>query len=258
MPIRLLSRQRLSIQVLAIGGFVAATVFSSAQELTPEQRAQLDKIVNVQRNFDAGRLNSEGTHVRAKELSRTENGGIVASYALYATGFTARLYDLVTIPITPQVQTVDAGADLQLAEDGQLMDGPNDPRVLIVPDFVPGEPLRLGLLSKDGKQRAFVTILPNPIKDIDHGCSLNVIRLLPRFEIALVEATGFPPNAELDFKSDSFGEIHNGKLKTDAAGQVQTAILPFVKGESKGAIRVAIEAPSCKPHVSFKWGTTSE
>ena len=113
-------------------------------------------------------------------------------------------------------------------------------------------------MSKDGKERAFVNIVPNPIKTTDHGCSMNVIRVLPRFELAFVEGTGFPQNADIDFEVNSLGEIHTGKLKSDSSGNLSTAVMPFVKDKSKGQVKLVATAPQCKLKVSFHWGTTSE
>ena len=129
---------------------------------------------------------------------------------------------------------------------------------MLFPNFVRGEPARLGLISRDGKERVFVTIMPNPIKGSDHGCTLNVVRLLPRFEIAFVEGAGFPPEADVDFESNSSGEVHNGKVRTNAVGYVQTAILPFVKDKAQGQVQVKLVAAPCKLKVSFSWGTPSE
>ncbi len=244
-----------AIAILLISGDPAVL----CQDLSTDQSAEVEKIVNLQRNLSSGRLNSSGVQLRAKEVSRGRNGdSLVVSYQLFGSGFTADRYDLVTIPITMNADVVAAGSDLLLAKDGQVIDGPNDPRVIILPDFVPGEPFRAGLLSKDRKERAFLTIVPNPIEGTDHGCTLDVVRLLPKFEIAFIEGAGFPADTEVDLEANSLGEVHNGKLKTDSEGQLQTGILPFVKGKSKGQTQLTLGAPRCKPKVKFNWGTTSE
>lgn len=231
---------------------------ATCQDLSPEQSAQMNKLLNLQKKLENGAANSSGVHLQAKEVARVNNGGLVVSYELYADGFTSDRFDLVAIPIGPEPEPVSAGSDLMLAKDGKVLDGPNDPRTLIFPNFVPGEPSRLGLLSKDGKERAFVNIVPNPIKSTDHGCSLSVVRVLPRFELAFVEGTGFPPNADVDFEVNSLGEVHTGKLKSDSTGYLSTAVLPFVKDKPKGELKLVVTAPQCKPKASFHWGTTSE
>lgn len=231
---------------------------ATCQDLSPEQKTQMNKLINLQRNLENGGANSPGAHLQAKEVARINNGGLVVSYELYADGFSGDSFELVTVPITAEPGVVSAGTDMILAKDGKVLDGPNDPRTMIFPNFVPGEPARLGLVSKDGKERAFVNIVPNPIKSTDHGCSLNVIRVLPRFELAFVEGIGFPANADIDFEVNSLGEIHTGKIKTDSTGYLSTAVMPFVKDKAQGQVKLVATAPQCKPKVSFHWGTTAE
>jgi hypothetical protein len=244
-------------QLLAVTSLSGVSI-ARCQVLSPEQTAQMNKLINVQRNLGNGGANSPGAHLQAKEVARGNNGGLVVSYELYADGFVTDRFDLVTIPVSPEPEPVSAGSDLILAKDGKVLDGPNDPRTLIFPNFIPGEPARIGLISKDGKERAFVNIVPNPIKTTDHGCSLDVIRVLPRFELAFVEGTGFPPNADVDFEVNSLGEIHTGKVKSDSTGYISTAVMPFVKDKAKGQVKLLATAPMCKPKLSFHWGTASE
>jgi hypothetical protein len=252
---------RSPVLVLRLGAsiFLIGTAIAVCQDLTPELRTQIDRIGNLHRNLINGRANSPGAKLRAKEVSRTRaDGGVMVGYELFADGFTANRFDLITVPITPKAEPVGAGTELSLEKDGQVMDGPNDPRVLFFPNFVPGEPARIGLLTKDGKERAFVVIVPNPIEASDHGCTLKVTRLLPKFEFAFVEGSGFTPNSDVELQANSMGEVHNGKLKSDVAGMVQTGILPFVDGRAEGQIQVSLLGKPCNPRVTFHWGTISE
>lgn len=123
------------------------------------------------------------------------------------------------------------------AKDGRVIDGPNDPRSVVVPNPAPGEPFRFALASKDSKHRAFVTLLPNPIEGSDQGCKVSVIRLMPNFELAYVRITGFPPKAEVAGRSNSEGEVRDFKMTTDANGTADNGILPAKKGKSKEKIK---------------------
>ena len=259
MTLTQLFRPAFLILELAVSVVLIWTSTAVSQELTEAQKAQVEKVINLHRNLVNGRVNSPGAKLRAKEVSRNKtNDGLMVGYELYAEGLTADRFDLITVPITPKAEPVGAGTDLLLAKDGQVVDGPNDPRVMFFPNFVPGEPSRLGILTKDGKERAFVVVVPNPIEASDHGCTLNVTRLLPKFEIAFIEGSGFPPNSDVDFEGNSLGEIHNGKLKSDAAGLVQTAIMPAVKDKPEGQIKVSLAGLHCNPKATFHWGTTSQ
>jgi hypothetical protein len=243
--------------VLVISLIVIPTIHS--QELTPEQKQGVQQIVNLQLNLDAGKVNSPGKSLEVREVGKKKSGDIsMVGYHLYASGFTGGGFQLLTIPIGPKPDPVSMGEQLVLANDGEVMDRPDDPRAIWLPDFLPGEPARLGLVSADNKQRAFVTAVPNPIYGTDGACRVDVVRLLPKFEVAYVRGTGFPPNIEIGFEGNSVGEIHTGNLKTDNEGRAATAILPAVKDKPEGDIQVKFSAPQCKPAVRFHWGSRSQ
>jgi hypothetical protein len=201
----------------------------------------------------------QGRTSGAKGVGKKKNGDIsMVGYALFASGLTGGAFQLVTIPVSPKPNLVSIGSNLSLASDGEVMDGPDDPRTMWFPNFLPGEPARLGLVSGDGKQRAFVTVVPNPIEGTDGSCRIDVVRLLPKFEIAYVRVTGFPPNNEIGFEGNSLGEMQSGKLRTDVDGRAGTAILPAVKDKSEGDVQLTFSAPQCNPTVKFHWGSRSQ
>jgi hypothetical protein len=63
---------------------------------------------------------------------------------------------------------------------------------------------------------------------------LSVERLLPRFELALFTGSGFSPNTEVSFDSQSYDDKRPIKAKTDSEGSLQFALMPFVSGRNKG------------------------
>jgi hypothetical protein len=230
------------------------------QDIAPEMRAELLQRVNLQRNWGA-RSNSPGTELSGVETSAVPVGnGIRAHmYELRAKGFPADLdYDLLTLPTMARSSDEAQTTDTVKVEkpEGRVMNEPGHPSTIIVPDPAPGEPYRFALTSKDGKHKAFVTLLPNPIEASENGCKISVIRLMPNFELALVQGTGFPPQTEVDFQGNSEGEVHGWKLKTDDEGYVDIPILPYKKGKSKGSIEIRMASAKCTPKVSFKWGST--
>ena len=77
---------------------------------------------------------------------------------------------------------------------------------------------------------------------------------MPKFELAFIQASGFPPNADIAMHSDSMGEIHDAKLKSDNQGSFDFAMLPFVKDKPDGIMQVQMSAASCKPKLKFHWG----
>jgi hypothetical protein len=237
---------------------VSLAIFAVPQDLTPEARTVIERRVNIQRMWGT-KSNSAGASLTAKEIRREKQGDLdLVSYELYATGLPQdAAYNFFVLPLNAnQVGDGQVMGQVHLEKSGRVIDGPNDPRVLILPNAAPGEPFRFALLSEDGVHRAAVSIQPNPIEGKDGACTISVIRLMPKFELAYVSGSGFAPGSEIEFKSDSSGETQGGKLKADENGTVYTALLPFVKGKSKGTTNLQMVAPQCKPAARFNWGTT--
>jgi hypothetical protein len=116
---------------------------------------------------------------------------------------------------------------------------------------VKGEPFRIALVS--GENRATIVIVPDPISAKDKGCTLNVERLLPHFELAYLSGSGFPPDTEINFASQSYDEKHALNTKTDSSGNLQFALMPAVAGHKKGTTTVKAVG-ACSPSLKFEWG----
>jgi len=100
----------------------------------------------------------------------------------------------------------------------------------------------------------FFAIVPDPIVQKDKGCSLEVIRLTPKFELALILAKGFKPGEELQFASSSYNESQDHKQNADSLGEYSSALLPFVKNKRAGKTNLTLKGASCGPALSFEWG----
>jgi hypothetical protein len=105
---------------------------------------------------------------------------------------------------------------------------PDDPIDLVFRPL-PGEPVRIGLVSADGATRAFAKIVPVPLRGEDHGCSVEAVLLAPASEVVLIEGSGFPAKSELAVDSDSEGERQSRKHSVDADGRYSSAMLPYNK-----------------------------
>jgi hypothetical protein len=143
-------------------------------------------------------------------------------------------------------------------DDGRVMDEPNDPRVIIVPEPAPGTAARFVLAAKEGKYRASLILFPKPIEATDNGCKVTVARLYPNFEAALVQVGGFPPKTEIAVHGNSEGEVHDFKIRTNADGYGDAAVLPAKLGKSKGAMAMQFTSPKCTPKLGFRWGKTED
>ncbi len=200
------------------------------------------------------------TSLTLKEASRE---GAIVRIRMYATGLPKEgTYTLMTWPVT-QRGPVESLRGVTFNESGLAVcagtpgtcagDKPNDPiDVALRP--IPGEPSRLALISADQSIKIFAKIVPNPLKGEDKGCSVEAVLLTPGSELVLIEGTGFPPNSDIVLDSESEGERHGGKAKTDADGRYVSGILPYKQGVARGTAKVNLKSAGCSPSVSFPWG----
>ncbi len=200
------------------------------------------------------------TSLSLKEASRE---GSIIRLRMYATGLPKEgTYTLMTWPVTQRgpgeslrgVTFDESGLAVCAGTPGTCGGNkPNDPIDLALRP-VPGEPARFGVVSMDGSIKVFAKIVPLPLKGEDKGCSVEAVLLTPGSELVLIEGTGFPPNSDIALDSESEGERHGGKAKTDADGRYVSGILPYKQGVARGTTKVNLKASGCSPSVSFPWG----
>ncbi len=234
-----------------------------AQDESTEARAREMANTLIRRHEAWRTMSSPGASIQAKVSGREGN---VVNYNLYVTGLpTDQLYSVVAWPVTGekpyvQMEGVSLGKDGLVSctgrQEGECEDPDtsNDHPGMV--DFamkpVKGEPYRFALIHGDSK--VSIVIVPDPITAKDKGCTLDVIRLTPGFELAFFTGTGYPPNLELTFNSDSYSEKHPVTTKSDAEGKIHFAMMPFVAGHPKGTTRIAAAGMSCSPSLRFDWG----
>ena len=232
------------------------------QDVELEVRQASEKLLNIQRNWGP-KMNTSGVTI---SLTPTQNGQLgdhsYAGYRLYESGLPKNaVFVLNSFPIDLKLRKMldgitfsDRGEAICAGKPGTCTgDKPNDDIDL---KFVAadGEPIRLGLISEDGQYKAFVSIVPFPIQARDGNCFVQAIRLLPGFELALLQGTGFPKDAEIKVDSASEGEKHAWSDKADNEGNVQLALAPGVKGKSRGTVMTTLSSPACKLTIKFDWG----
>jgi len=184
---------------------------------------------------------------------------------LYAEGVAKdKAYSLLAWPVTQKGPskvlsgvTLDAsGLAICAGTPGTCgsADKPNDPIDLKLRP-VPGEPVRLGLISEDGATKVFAKVVPIPLRGEDRGCVVEGVLLTPSAELVLIEGSGFPANGDLMMDSNSEGERHAGKAKADQDGRYTTAVLPYKQeGPSHGTLKVTLKSAGCSPSVEVPWG----
>jgi hypothetical protein len=208
------------------------------------------------------KLNTPGMKMEVRESMRTrKEGKLLVGYQLYVTGApTQQSYGLFNRPITAAEPKL-VWSESYLAETGQVCmtsqpGCPSPAQFTVVAGT--GEPFRLLLVSKDGKHRAAALIVPDPILGEDKTCSVEVVRVTPRFEVAWLKGKGFKPNSKIQYQSDSAGEVVRDDVLIDTEGTFSLVLLPSVKGKDKGVDRVIFKANGCAPVLSYKWGTTED
>lgn len=254
--------------VFALILFVLGT---SAEEWTSQSAVSsaedtAAKLVSSTRMFLAGHSSTPGVTVALREYSRaTEQGRLVVRYQAFVSGpVTSQTFSMFTWPINAkQPEKVIDG--VTLGRDGIVMcagrtpgecgssDKPDDPvDFTFVP--APGEPMRIALVSEDRKETILFGVVPEPLLKGNGGCSVEAVRLLPRWELVLIRAKGFKPDESLQFSSQSYSEKHDATVKADADGNYFSALLPAVQGEMSGQTKVEIRGSQCSPSLSFEWG----
>ncbi len=266
---RTLMRHALGYLALSIALTVATaqTVQKSSpsdQGLTPEQKAMIVKLANLQKNFGK-KMNSPGVDLSLKEVSRSRaSDRTLVKYELYATGLPKNTtYTLLQVQINGSVLKMLEGVTLD--SDGRaICAGRKDTCHGSTPDSPidltlfagKGEPKRLSLISDDSAHlKGFVAVVPFPNATTDKGCRLESIIGTPKGEVTYIQGTGFEPNEELVMDSESYGEKNHGVVKAEADGSYFAVAMPNILGKSSGSTVWSVKGKSCNPTLNFPWGT---
>lgn len=218
----------------------------------------------VQAHNNWTKQSSPGASIQAKESSRHPDA---VQYRLFVTGLpTDSLYTAWSWPVNSQPQQVMEG--ITIGKDGVLSCAGKTPEQCTSPNpggnddaidftFYPqkGEPYRLAFISQhDPQTRVAIVLVPKPIEGRDKGCTLNAIRLTPKFELSYITATGFAPNTDLSFDTRSWDEKHLIPGRTDAEGKTDLMMLNGVVGHDRGTTTVKVIGTQCSPSLRFDWG----
>jgi hypothetical protein len=193
--------------------------------------------------------------------------GTQVTFILHATGFQpGEAISLLRWPLGQNVQrvatglTVDGNGQVICPEisQGDCLSSmqPGDP-VHVDDVAARGEPLRVALVSANGKKRAESTVIPFPIESTNNGCKLEVILGVKNAEMVLLEGIGFPKSSKVELHIVSFGQDHPVTATTSAGGGLIVADLPAVAGHTSGTTTVSYHGSNCSPSVSFPWGLNS-
>jgi hypothetical protein len=254
-----------ALAVTIVSSIILAAPAASQSDVENRAAALSQELLKLHTSWT--KISSNGASVEVREISRRGRSGkdLVVQYHLFVKGLPQeKLYQYLNWPINQSgPQTALAG--ISIGKEGLLMCAGRTPEQCgdaskkddpIEFTFVPAkaEPYRVAIAaSNDPDLRVAVIIVPDPIEGKDKGCSLTVVRLLPKFELAYLEGSGFPAKSEVAFDTQSFGEKHTATAKTNENGELSFALMPFVAGRSAGTTQVRALG-NCSPALSFDWG----
>ena len=235
-----------------------------AQPQPPSDEELMAKAAEATINWDSS--TTKGAHVDVLLIKKDQaQGKPLMQYHLKVSGAPKnKLYNLIAWPImVAQPATIMEG--LAIAADGTVGCPPNSDRSCaqrfkgaeLKLTYTPGigEIYRHALISEDHATRIFFSIVPAPMVEQDKGCSLEIVRLSPRFELALIRGKGFTPGEQISFHTQSYQENHDLQPKVNPQGEFWATLSPFVKGRTMGTTQVVVKSKSCSPALSFEWGS---
>ena len=220
----------------------------------------------AQATIDWDSSTTKGARVSVLLIKKDQaEGKPVMQYHLKVSGAPKnKLYTLIAWPIT-MAQPATMMDGLAIAADGTVGCPPNSDRSCaqrmkgaeLKLTYTPGigEIYRHALISEDHTTRIFFSIVPAPMVEKDKACSLEIVRLSPRFELALIRGKGFPPGEQISFHTQSYQEVHDTQPKVNEQGEVWATLSPFVKSRRMGTTDVTVKSKSCAPTLSFEWGS---
>ena len=235
-----------------------------AQPQPPSDEELMAKTAQATINWDSS--TTKGAKVDIQLIKKTQaEGKPLMQYHLKVSGAPKnKLYSLIAWPImVAQPATMMEG--LAIAADGTVGCPPNSDRSCaqrfkgaeLKLTYTPGlgEIYRHALISEDHTTRIFFSIVPAPMVEQDKACTLEIVRLSPRFELALIRGKGFTPGEQISFHTQSYQEVHDMQPKINQQGEFWATLSPFVKGRTMGTTEVVVKAKSCSPALSFEWGS---
>jgi hypothetical protein len=242
------------------------------------------QLIHLQSQFE--QMRPPGISIEAKEVFRKGIPGIdlMVGYNIYIKGAPPdSVFHQIQWPVDRE-KPFAGFSGLTLNKDGMLIcagrtpgqchngDSLDSPMVFAMKNPLKGEPRRFVFIAGDLKVP--ISIVPYPVQSEDNGCKLTAIRLSARFELALIEGSGFPPDSEVRLHM-SAGEgpaplsvtvNDNGTAvstldtsagvdaKTDRNGVIQTAVLTNTTKNPTGVETVEATGPNCSPKINYKWG----
>jgi hypothetical protein len=242
----------------------ATSAPAPAEPQAPTDELLMEK--TAQATIDWDKSTTQGAKVDVLLTKKDQvDGKPVIQYHVKVTGAPKnKFYTLMAWPITlaTPVTMMDG---LVIATDGTVGCPPDSTKSCgqrmkgaeLKLTYTPGigEIYRHALVSEDHSTRVFFSIVPAPMVEHDKTCSLEIVRLSPKFELAVIRGKGFVPGDQLNFHTVSYQEVHDSQPKVNPQGEFWAVLSPYVKGRTMGTTQVTVKGKSCAPALSFEWGS---
>jgi hypothetical protein len=235
-----------------------------AQPQAPSDEELMKKAAQATIDWDRSTVTGAKAEVLLLKKDQVD-GKATMQYHVKVSGVPKnKYYALIAWPITIS-QPVTMMDGLVIAADGTVGCPPDSTKTCgqrmkgaeLKLTYTPGigEIYRHALVSEDKNSRVFFSVVPAPMIEHDRGCSLEVVRLSPRFELALIRGKGFTPSDQLAFHTESYQEVHDMQPKVNPQGEFWATLSPFVKGRTMGTTQVTVKGKTCSPALAFEWGS---
>jgi len=212
---------------------------------------------------------SEGASLRVMEMERTprSDGGTWVHYFLQGIGLPKnQLYSLWAWELGGEPKLVLSRVPLRsdgvLLCSGKLTDcsGATDEQVYAARATVmKAEPVRLALVSADGRLRAFGNSVPFPVEAADQNCKVALQRRTPDSAEATISGTGFQPKERVTIALT--GETTGATLRRNADDKgtwsADVSHTPDAM-HADGSTQIGVKAKNCNVSLPWAWGKETQ
>jgi hypothetical protein len=231
---------------------VLLSVGSSASQDSAGKQNDLAELVRRRMDVEVGftQMVPPGMSIEAKEISREGKSGdnLIVQYHIFVKGApSGTLFQEIQWPVTadkpsPALEGISIGKDGILMCAGRTAEQcgdakkPDDPIEFITMPRK-GEPTRLAFVSP--KIKIGTVIVSDPVEAHDKGCSLSAVRLTPKFELAFLSGSGYPPNTDVHYRVSSSEMTSELVIKSDNSGTIRVSVLhPSKKSNDRVTVKI--------------------
>jgi hypothetical protein len=131
---------------------------------------------------------------------------------------------------------------------------PLDQVILTATGYAPGEPYRIGVVSSDGRRRAYAETIPNPVESVVDSMRIHLEMMDPFGLDYVVVGEGFRPGSKIGVSTRSGDQSGTQKMIVPASGTFRLEVLPQIAGAPTGFTSVTITAGHRHLTLDWEWG----